>query len=336
MIRTQVISFGNYVPSVVVTNYDLEKMMDTTHEWIVERSGIQERRWTSPGETATSMAVKASNVALERAGLKPDDIDAIIYASLISDWVFPGGGVMVQHQLGMKRTIPCFDVRAQCSGFIYSLSIADAYIRTGQYKRILVIGSEIHSTTLDKTTRGRDITVLFGDGAGACIVEAVEVKDEKSDSFIWDIFLASEGKYADKLYVKEPVAYGNPRASEGQVMTADVYPHMDGRYIFKHAVTRMCECLGYLAKKHKVGPDQIDFIIAHQANMRINQMVLKELGIPWEKTHHTIDHYGNTTAATIPLTMNEAIELGKIKRGDLVGLVAFGAGFTWASALLRY
>lgn len=333
MTRSYFRSFGFYVPPKVVTNQDLEKVMETSDEWIQQRSGIKERRWVEPGETSASMALKASQDALKKAGLGPNDIDMIIHGCLISDYVFPGGGVLLQRDLGCTKPIPALDIRNQCSSFLYSLSIADAWIRTGMYKRILIVGSEIHSTSLDISTRGRDVSVLFGDGAGAAIVEATS---DDSTSYILDTILASEGQHAEKLYVKEPSSSTFPRLKMHMDFTTEIYPVMDGRFVFKNAVTRMCESVMEILGRNKLSRDDVKFVVAHQANMRINQMVLDQLGIPFEKTHHTLDRYGNTTAATIPITMNEAIDRGMIKRGDLVVLVAFGSGFTWGASLLKY
>ncbi len=330
--RTRIVSTGMYVPSRVVTNRDLEELMDTSDEWIQQRSGIKERRWVSPGETTRGMAASASRQALERGKLKADDIDMIIFGALITDYIFPGTGVLLQRELGFSKPVPALDIRNQCSGFVYALSVADAWIRSGQYKRILIVGSEIHSTSLDLTTRGRDVSVLFGDGAGAMIVEAC---DEKTPHIL-DSCLHSEGKFADALTVIKPSANDFPRLSENTKFDTSIYPHMEGKLVFKNAVTRMCEVMTELLDRNHLRASDLNFVVAHQANMRINQMVLGELGIPFEKTHHTLDRYGNTTMATIPITFDEAVQLGKIKRGDLVAFVAFGAGFTWGANLLRY
>jgi 3-oxoacyl-[acyl-carrier-protein] synthase-3 len=322
-----------YVPKKVVTNKDLEKLMDTSDEWIQQRSGIKERRWVEPGDTTCKMAASAGRQALERANLKPDDIDLIIFGALLTDYVFPGTGVLLQRELGFSKPIPALDIRNQCSGFVYALSMADAWIRTGQYKRILIIGSEIHSTSLDISTRGRDVSVLFGDGAGAMIVEACD----GSEGHIIDSVLHSEGKHAEALTVAKPSPNDFPRLKQDSgELPVEIYPYMDGKMVFKNAVTRMCEVMGELLQRNQVKPSELDFVIAHQANMRINLMVLEQLGIPAEKTHHTLDRYGNTTMATIPITFDEAVRLKKIKRGDLVAYVAFGAGFTWGANLLRY
>ncbi len=331
-IRTRIVSTGMYVPSRVVTNKELESYMDTSDEWIQQRSGIKERRWITPGETTRGMAAKASRQALERANLKPDDIDMIVFGALITDYLFPGTGVLLQRELGFSKPIPALDIRNQCSGFVYALSVADAWIRSGQYKRILIVGSEIHSTSLDLTTRGRDVSVLFGDGAGAMIVEAC---DEKSPHVL-DSCLHSEGKFAEVLTVTKPSSNDFPRISEKPTFDSAIYPYMEGKLVFKNAITRMCEVMNELLERNHFKTSDLDFVIAHQANMRINQMVLDQLGVPFEKTHHTLDRYGNTTMATIPITFDEAVALNKIKRGDLVAFVAFGAGFTWGANLLRY
>lgn len=333
-IRSRIVCFGTYLPSRVVTNKELETYMDTSDEWIEQRSGIRERRWVTESDTTCSMAVAASKAALDKAGLKADDIDCIVFGALITDYVFPGTGVLLQRELGFTRTVPALDIRNQCSGFIYGLSVADAWIRSGMYKRILLVGSEIHSNALDISTRGRDISVLFGDGAGACIIEACTEKD----SHIMDTVLHSEGLHAEKLTLTKPSANDHPRLKlfANNELGADFAPYMDGKLIFKNAVTRMTEVLHEITKKNKIDFSDIDMVIPHQANLRINTMILQGLKIPLEKSHHTIQKYGNTTMATIPITMSEAIDEGKIKRGDLVCLVAFGAGFTWGSTLLRF
>ncbi len=332
MTNTRIVSFGHYVPPKIVTNKDLEKMMETSDEWIQQRSGIKERRWVEAGKDTThSMAHKACQEALTKANLKADDIDAIIFGALVTDYIFPGTGVLLQNSLGFTKNVPALDIRNQCSGFLYGLSVANAWIKCGMYKRVLVVGSEVHSPRIDKTSRGRDVSVLFGDGAGACILEATDKEDG-----ILDIQIASEGSGAPILCLKEPGSNYSYQKDFKSIEDRDFYPHMEGKLVFKNAISRMVESMTMILNKNSIPASDVDFVIAHQANMRINAMVLENLKIPWEKTHHTIDRYGNTTMATIPITMNEAIELGKIKRGDLVALVAFGAGFTWGSALLRY
>lgn len=332
MIRSKLVSTGFYVPSRTVKNAEFVQWMETSDEWIEQRSGIKERRWVTKDDTTLSMAKAASVMAIEKAGLKVDDIDAIIFGCLLADYIFPGTGCLLQRELGFQKPIPALDIRNQCSAFIYSLSIADAWIRSGKYKRILIVGSETHSTSMDLTTRGRDIAVLFGDGAGACIIEAC---DEKQPHII-DTLIYSEGQYADNLAMPYPTPNDHPRLAVGQVIDERIYPVMDGRLVFKNAVTRMCEVILEILKKNNYTVADVDFVVAHQANLRINQMVMNQLGIPDTKTHNTVDHYGNTTAATIPITFNEALELGKVKRGDLVVFVAFGSGFTWGATLVRY
>ncbi len=330
--RSRILTTGIYVPKKIITNKDLEKLMDTSDEWIQQRSGIKERRWVQPGETTLSMGTAAAQQALDRAKLKADDIDMIIFGCLVSDYIFPGTGCLLQKSLGFTRTVPALDIRNQCSGFLYALNVADALIRTEQYKRILIVASEIHSTTLDLTTKGRDISVLFGDGAGAMIVEAC--KD--SANHIIDTVLHSEGQFAESLSLQKPSANDFPRINPEVAPGDSIFPKMDGKLVFKNAINRMNEVIHEILDRNKLSTSDIDFVVAHQANMRINQMVLSGLGIPFEKTHHTLDRYGNTTMATIPITFDEAVREEKIKRGDTVAFVAFGAGFTWGASLIRY
>jgi 3-oxoacyl-[acyl-carrier-protein] synthase-3 len=329
--RSRILGLGTYVPPRVVTNHELSALMETSHEWIVERTGIEERRWVEPGEGGAEMAAKASVQAIEAAGLKPRDIDLIVYATLSPDHNFPGSGVFTQRLLGIKD-IPCLDIRQQCTGFVYALSIADAYIRMGQYKHVLVIGSEVHSTGLDVSTRGRDVAVLFGDGAGAAVVG--RATDESS--MILSTHLHADGSEAEILWTDRPGSRHHPRVTHEDLDAGLHFPRMEGRKVFKHAVTRMPAAImeGLIANGLKL--DDVAMLIPHQANLRINQMVAKLIGLPEERTHNNIHKYGNTTAASIPLCMHEAVQLGKIKPGDLVCLVAFGAGLTWGSAFLRY
>lgn len=322
---------GMAVPSRVVTNHDLAKLMETSHDWIVERTGIEERRWVEPGEGGAELGARAATEAIQRAGLEAKDIDLIIYATLSPDFNFPGTGVFVQRLLGM-REIPCLDIRQQCTGFIYGLSIADAYIRSGTFKHVLLIGSEVHSTGLDISTAGRDVTVLFGDGAGAVVLG----RATDDQHVLLSTHVHADGSEAEILWTEYPASTRHPRISVEAMAERKHYPVMNGKKVFKHAVTRMPQALmeGMVANKLKL--DDIDMVIPHQANLRINQMVAKMIGLPDEKMHNNIQKYGNTTAASIPICMHEAIELGKIKPGNLVCLVAFGAGLTWGSAFLRY
>ncbi|TMQ04148.1 MAG: ketoacyl-ACP synthase III [Deltaproteobacteria bacterium] len=329
--RSRVLGIGMSVPGRIVSNHDLAKMMETTNEWIIERTGIEERRWVSEGETGTTLATAASKQAIERAGLTPRDIDMIILATLSPDFNFPGTGVFVQRSLGLKE-IPCIDIRQQCTGFIYGLSIADAYIRTGAFKHILVIGAEVHSTGLDISTSGRDVTVLFGDGAGAVVVG--RATDEAH--MILSTHIHADGSEAEILWTEYPASARHPRLTVEAMAERKHYPVMNGKRVFKHAVTRMPAAImeGMVTNNLKLA--DIDMMIPHQANLRINQMVGQMIGLPPERMHNNIQKYGNTTAASIPICMHEAIELGKIKPGNLVCLVAFGAGLTWGSAFLRY
>lgn len=330
--RSRILGIGMSVPKKVVTNHDLAKVMDTSHEWIVERTGIEQRHWVEPGgETGASMGAEASKQAIERAGLETKDIDLIIYATLSPDVMFPGTGVYVQRALGMKE-IPCLDIRQQCTGFIYGLSIADAYIRTGMFKNILLIGSEVHSTGLDISTAGRDVTVLFGDGAGAVVVG--RATDEAH--MILSTHIHADGSEAEALWTEFPASAHHPRITAEAIAERRHFPSMNGKRVFKHAVTRMPQAImeGMVANGLKL--DDIDMLIPHQANLRINQMVANMIGMPEPKTHNTIMKWGNTTAASIPMCMFDALEVGKIKPGNLVCLVAFGAGLTWGSAFLRY
>ncbi|MBS1119768.1 MAG: 3-oxoacyl-(acyl-carrier-protein) synthase [Deltaproteobacteria bacterium] len=331
MYRSRILGIGMNVPSRIVTNHDLAARMETSHEWIVERTGIEQRRWVSEGETGTMLAAAASKQAIERAGIDPKDIDLIIYATLSPDFFFPGTAVFVQRALGLKE-IPCLDIRQQCTGFIYGLSIADAFIRMGQYKNILMIGSEVHSTGLDISTAGRDVTVIFGDGAGAVVVG--RATDDKH--MILSTHLHADGSEAEILWTEYPASARNPRLSVEAMAEGKHFPKMNGKKVFKHAVTRIPQAIMEGMVANGVTLADIDMVIPHQANLRINQMVAQMIGLPPEKMHNNIQRYGNTTAASIPICMHEAIELGKIQPGNLVCLVAFGAGLTWGSVFLRY
>jgi len=329
--RSRILGIGMALPKKIVTNHDLAQKMETSHEWIVERTGIEQRHWVSDGETGASMGAQAAKQALERAKVDAKDVDLIIYATLSPDYFFPGTAVFVQRALGLKD-IPCLDIRQQCTGFIYGLSIADAYIRTGNFKNILLIGSEVHSTGLDVSTAGRDVTVLFGDGAGAVLIG----RATDDQHLILSTHIHADGTEAEILWTEYPASAHDPRISEAAMAERKHFPVMNGKKVFKHAVMKMPAAImeGMITNGLKL--ENIDMMIPHQANLRINQMVAQMIGMPVEKTHNTIMKYGNTTAASIPMCMYDAIELGKIKSGDLVCLVAFGAGLTWGSAFLRY
>jgi 3-oxoacyl-[acyl-carrier-protein] synthase-3 len=329
--RSRILGIGMSVPKKIVTNHDLATVMETSHEWIVERTGIEQRHWVEPGETGATLGAAASRQAIERAGIDVKDIDLIVLATLSPDFNFPGTGVFVQRELGLKE-IPCLDIRQQCTGFIYGLSVADAYIRTGMFKNILLVGTEVHSTGLDVSTAGRDVTVLFGDGAGAAVIG--RATDDKH--MILSTHIHADGGEAEILWTEYPASARHPRVSAEAMAERRHYPTMNGKKVFKHAVTRMPAAIMEGMVTNNLKLEDIDMLIPHQANLRINQMVANMIGMPEAKTHNTIMKWGNTTAASIPMCFYDALEHGKIKSGDLVCLVAFGAGLTWGSAFLRY
>ncbi len=331
--RARIIGLGTFVPARTVTNHDLSGVMETSHEWIVERSGIEERHWVEPEDGNYTMGVKAARAALADAQMDASEIDCIIYATLSPDYFFPGCGVLVQRELGIGH-VPAFDIRQQCSGFIYGLQMADVFIRAGQYKNVLVIGGEVHSRGLDKTTRGRTVSVLFGDAAGAAIVG---ISDDP-DSGILISRVHSDGSDAECLAMQYPgMAAGREQyVTHDDIDEGRIYPNMEGQKVFKNAVKRMPEVIQEVLEAQGMTVADIDMLIPHQANLRINEMVAKQLGIDAARVHNNIQKYGNTTAATIPLCLSEARDLGKVKKGDLVCLVAFGSGFTWGSVLMRW
>ncbi len=333
MYNSKIAGTGHFVPENVVTNDDLSKIMDTNDEWIQERTGIKERRHVVEGDgnTNSSMAVKASKIAIKKAGLVVDDIEFIVYATISSDLFFPGSSALVQEQLGCKENIAALEVRNACSGFIYALSVADQFIKTGMYKNVLVIGAEVHSTGIDLTTRGRDVSVLFGDGAGAVVLS--QTTEERG---ILSTHLHAEGKHAKELYVEAPSSTKWVPKLLADTDDLSYYPYMNGREVFKHAVTRFPEVIIEGLEANNMTSNDIDLFIPHQANLRISQFVGKRLGLPEEKVFNNIQKYGNTTAATLPIALDEALEEGKIKEGDTVVLAAFGAGFTWASAIIKW
>ncbi|MEH0154297.1 beta-ketoacyl-ACP synthase III [Limibacter armeniacum] len=333
MKRSKIVGLGYYVPEKVVTNDDLSKIITTSDEWITERSGIKERRYADlSNEKNYTMAAKASQQALEVAGMNAEDVDLIVYATLSSDYVFPGSGVLLQRELGF-RTIPALDIRAQCSGFVYGLSIADQYIKTGMYKNVLVVGSEIHSSGLDFTDHGRHITVLFGDGAGAAVLTATEEEGKG----ILSTHLHSEGLHAEELAAIDPGFSKEQRYTPEMFEPGgSAFPVMNGQLVFKNAVVRFQEVIHEALEHNGYKPEDIDLLFPHQANLRIAQFVQAKLGLSDDQVVNTIQKYGNTTAASIPISMTEAFLDGRFKDGDLVCLAAFGSGFTWASALIRW
>lgn len=349
MYTSKIAGIGKYLPEQVVTNNDLLKYMDTSDAWIQERTGIQERRYAHrTEETTTTMAVEAAKIAIERAGITAQDIDFIIFATLSPDYYFPGCGVLVQRAMHM-REIGALDVRNQCSGFVYALSVGDQFIKTGMYKNVLVIGSEKHSFGLDFTTRGRNVSVIFGDGAGAVVLQ----RAEKDGQGIMSTHLHSDGGSAEILAMYNPGTHANhwtdqkyasfDEAEIGQMFFShamiddgQIYPTMDGPAVFKKAVVKFPEVIIESLKANALTPQDLNLLIPHQANLRIAQFVQHTLKLRDDQVYNNIQQYGNTTAASVPIALCEAWEKGLIKENDLVCLAAFGSGFTWASALMRW
>lgn len=336
MYQSKIAGVGSYVPENVVTNDDLAKIMDTSDEWIQERTGIKERRHIKKGDgnSTAIMGVKAAKIAIERAKIDKDDIDLIVFATLSPDYYFPGCGVQVQEMLDIN-TCPALDVRNQCSGFIYGLSTADQFIKTGMYKNVLVIGSENHSGGLDFTSRGRSVSVIFGDGAGAVVL----TRSDHNGEGILSTHLHSEGKHALELSLKGPstehwvpeIIADNPQGDD-----IPYYPYMNGQFVFKNAIQRFSEVIMEGLKANGLEVKDIDMLIPHQANLRISQFVQQKFELRDDQIYNNIQKYGNTTAASIPIALCEAWEKGKIKDEDVVVLAAFGSGFTWASAVISW
>lgn len=335
MYHSKISGLGFYVPDNVVTNDDLSKIIDTSDEWIQERTGIQERRHIIRGtDTTLSMGVKASRIAIERAKIDKNDIDFIVFATISPDYYFPGPGVELQKELGL-RTIGALDVRNQCSGFVYALSIADQYIKTGMYKNILIVGSELQSLGLDMTNRGRAVSVIFGDGAGAAIL----TREEDTTKGVLSTHLHSEGEHAKELAVLAPGMGGRwvtDILQEDNKEDESYFPYMNGQFVFKNAVVRFAEVINEGLEANNLQVSDISMLVPHQANLRISQFIQKKFGLSDDQVFNNIQKYGNTTAASIPIALTEAWEQGKIKDGDLVVLAAFGSGFTWASAIIRW
>lgn len=335
MYNSKITGLGFYVPDNVVSNDDLSKLMDTSDEWIQERTGIKERRHIIKGEdTTASLGVKAARIAIERAGIDKDEIDFIVFATLSPDYYFPGPGVLVQRDLGLK-TVGAVDVRNQCSGFVYGISLADQYIKSGMYKNILVIGSEVHSTGLDFTTRGRGVTVIFGDGAGAAVLS----REEDTSKGILSSHLHSEGEHAEELSLIAPgmgKRWVLDIIKDNDPEDISYYPYMNGQFVFKNAVSRFSEVIMEGLKTNNLEASDIDLLIPHQANLRIAQFIQRKFRLKDDQVYNNIMKYGNTTAASIPIALTEAWESGLVKEGDLVVLAAFGSGFTWGSVIIRW
>ena len=356
MIRSKIAGIGKYLPELVVTNDDLSKVMDTSDEWVQERTGIKERRYAKKHEeTTTTMGARAAEIAIERAGISKEDVDFIIFATLSPDYYFPGCGVLLQRELGIThKEMGALDIRNQCSGFVYALSIGDQFIKTGMYKNILIVGSEMHSMGLDFSTRGRNVTVIFGDGAGAVILQPTD----KDNQGILTTKLHSNGTEAEKLAFISPGAHGGYHAKKSSedtefgfpsedvyggmfitqhmVDNGQTYPNMEGQLVFKTAVVKFPEVIMEALKEQNLTPADINMLIPHQANLRISQFVQRTLRLRDDQVWNNIQKYGNTTAASVPIALCEAWEAGKINEGDLVCLAAFGSGFTWGSALIRW
>jgi 3-oxoacyl-[acyl-carrier-protein] synthase III len=350
--KTKIAGIGMYVPDHIVTNDDLSKLMDTSDEWIRERTGIEERRYaTKHKETTTTMGAKAAQIAVDRAGISKDDIDFIIFATLSPDYYFPGCGVLLQRAMGMTHVeAGALDIRNQCSGFVYGLSIADQFIKSGMYKNILLVGAEMHSMGLEYTDDGRNVTVIFGDGAGAVVLQPTD----KENQGVITTHLHADGTHAEELAMINPGSHGGyhlgteafgypPVDSPGGVFVTQkmvddhlLAPNMTGQLVFKTAVVKFPQVIQEALQKAGLKTTDIDLLVPHQANLRISQFVQKTLGLPDEKVVNNIQKYGNTTAASIPIALCEAYEAGRVKDGDLICLAAFGAGFTWGSALLRW
>lgn len=351
MPNTKIAGLGYYVPKRVVKNKELEKLMDTTNEWIIERTGIEERRYSERNkETSTTMGAIAARMAIKRAGISASDIDFIVFATLSPDYYFPGCGVLLQRELGITGgEAGCLDIRNQCSGFVYGLSVADQFIRNGMYKNVLLVGAENHSMGIDFTTRSRNISVIFGDGAGAAILQPTN----EPGKGVLTSHLHADGTFAEELALINPGAhggvhqkdidYGYPDVENGGLFVTQkmldegmLFPYMNGQLVFKTAVVKFPEVIMESLGKVGLKPSDISLLVPHQANLRISQFVQRRLGLRDDQVWNNIQKYGNTTAASIPIALTEAMEAGKIKDGDLVCLAAFGSGFTWASALIRW
>ena len=336
MYNSKIIGLGHYVPANIVTNDDLSKVMDTNDQWIQERTGIKERRWVQEGDgqSTFTMGLEAAKKAISNSGIKKEDLDLIVFATLSPDYYFPGPGVQVQEALKIN-TVAALDIRAQCSGFVYSISVADQFIKTGMYKNVLVIGSELQSRGIDKSTRGRSISVIFGDGAGA----AVLTREEDPSKGILSTHIHSEGKHALELATEAPgmgTRWVTDIIKDNNPEDFSYRPYMNGQFVFKHAVRRFSEVINEGLQKNNLEVSDIDMLIPHQANLRISQFIQKKFGLSDDQVYNNIQKYGNTTAASIPIALSEAHQQGKVKEGDTVVLAAFGSGFTWGSVIVKW
>lgn len=333
MRNAHMLGVGRYVPERIVTNDDLAACMDTSDEWIQQRTGIRERRYSDGWTGAADLGAEAARAALAQAGMRAEDMDCIVFATLSPDVDMPASACLLQDRLGVGG-MPAFDVRNQCSGFLYGLATADKFVKTGTYDHVLLVGAEIHSTGLDLTTRGRDVAVIFGDGAGAVVLGP----EDNLQRGILSTHLHAEGKFAEKLWVEAPTSRARPRFTEEMIAgeAPRMFPKMEGRYVFRHAVNRFPEVIHEALQANGLTPKDIDLLIPHQANLRISQIVASALELPEEKVFNNIQRYGNTTGGSIPIALSEALDEGRIHDGDLVCVAAFGSGFTWASALIRW
>jgi 3-oxoacyl-[acyl-carrier-protein] synthase-3 len=331
MPRTRILGTGFAVPDRIVTNDDLSAVMDTSDEWIRARTGIGQRHWARKGETGAALSCRAALAALSAGGVTPTELDAIVYATSTPDHFAPGNGVYLQRLLGCGQ-IPALDVRTQCSGFVYALSVADAWVRTGSYRRILVVGGEIQSTGMDVSTRGRNTAVIFADGAGAVVVAPTDEPGRGMLAFD----LHSDGEYADKLWVDVPGSMYHPRISAEQLDAGRHFLQMDGKEVFRHAVARMPESVRAVLTAAGERLEDVSLLLAHQANQRISEMIQRELALRDDQVYNNIERYGNTTSATIPIALDECVRAGRVRPGDLIVLTAFGSGFLWGSVALRW
>jgi 3-oxoacyl-[acyl-carrier-protein] synthase-3 len=331
MPRTRIIGTGFAVPDHVVTNDDLSAVMDTSDEWIRARTGIGQRRWAREGETGAALSCRAALAALNAAGIAPAELDAIVYATSTPDHFAPGNGVYLQRLLGCGQ-IPALDVRTQCSGFVYALSVADAWVRTGSYRRILVVGGEIQSTGMDVSTRGRNTAVIFADGAGAVVLEPTDEPGRGMLAFD----LHSDGEHAEKLWVDVPGSMYHPRVSVEHLEAGRHFLQMDGKEVFRHAVARMPESVRAVLAAAGERLEDLSLLLAHQANQRISEMIQRGLALRDDQVYNNIERYGNTTSATIPIALDECVRSGRVRPGDLLVLTAFGSGFLWGSVALRW